>query len=242
MARPRMRTLFQNKKDWPETIKHLIWLEEHTCIRHNVKYIHHPNCYEREYPNTKFTERVGYVDIEATNLKANFGVVICWCILPNKTNTFIEGCVTPDEMKGIGGKKPTRDKRIIGELGVALRKFDRLVVHYGTDRKFDFPFLRSRALWHGADFPKYKELWVTDTWSIAKCKLCLSSNRLATIADFLHIKTKKTPITTEHWLDALSGFQESLDYILDHCHRDVKILKMTEKIIGPFAARSKTSI
>lgn len=235
--KPKMRTLFQDKRKWPEVIKWLIWLEEHTCNRHNVIYLHHPNCYYREYPNTDFVEKLGFLDIEATNLKANFGVVICWCIKPNKAKKIIERCVTPKEMRaGI------RDENVIRELAPAMRKFDRLVVHYGTDRKFDLPFLRSRALRMGIDFPKHKEIWVTDTWVIAKRKLCLSSNRLGTIADHLKVKMKKTPITTDHWLDALSGKKESLDYILDHCQRDVLILEKVYNRIWPFAPRSKTSI
>jgi len=237
-----MRTLFNDKRNWAETIKHLIWLEEHTCNKHNTAYLHHPNCYEREYPNTKFSEKLGFLDIEATNLKANFGVVICWCIKPSKAKKIIERCVTTEEMRGNGGQKATRDRGAMEEMGIAMRKFDRLVVHYGTDRKFDFPFLRSRALRMGVDFPKYKEIWATDTWNIARRKLCLSSNRLATIADFLHIGMKKTPITSDHWLDALSGNKESLDYILDHCRRDVLILEKVYNKIWEYAPRSKTSI
>jgi hypothetical protein len=111
-----------------------------------VAYIHHPNCYEREYPNTKFYEKLGFLDIEATNLKANFGVVICWCLKPAKAKQIIQKCVTSAEMRGTKGQRPTRDRRIISELGAIMRKFDRLVVHYGTDRKFDFPFLRLEYL------------------------------------------------------------------------------------------------
>lgn len=235
--RPRMRTLFAQKSEWPRTIKHLIWLEENTCNAHGVAYIHHPNCYYREYPNTDFTERVGFLDIEATNLKANFGVVICWCIKPAKSKNIIEGCVTTRDMRS-----GERDKRIIEKLVSKMRKFDRLVAHYGTDCKFDFPFIRSRALRVGVDFPIHKEIWATDTWNIAKRKLCLSSNRLETIADFLGISIKKTPITTEHWLDALSGRKKSLDYILEHCRRDVLILEKVYNKIYAFSPRSKTSI
>lgn len=227
-----MRTLVRDKerRDWA------IWLDEHYC-QHGHTYMNHFGCYEKEHPAGPIKESVGFLDIEATNLKANFGVVICWCIKPINAAKIIEGCVTTRDMQ-----RGDRDRKIIETLGGKMRKFDRLVAHYGTDRKFDFPFLRSRALRMDIDFPKYKELWVTDTWNIAKGKLCLSSNRLATIADFLHIKTKKTPITTEHWLDALSGRKASLDYILEHCRRDVLILEKVYNRLWEFAPRSKTSI
>lgn len=233
--RPKLRTLFQEKKDWPETVRHLIWLDENRC-RHNHPYINHYNCYLKDYPNTKFTEKIGFLDIEATNLKANYGVVICWCIKPAKAG-IIEGCVTSGEMR-----TGERDKKILTKLMTTLRKFDRIITHYGSDCKFDLPFLRSRAVHYNLDFPKYKQIWQTDTYTIAKRKLCLSSNRLGTIADFLGIKVKKTPITTEHWLNALSGRKESLDYILDHCRRDVLILEQVYNKVSPYSPTSKTSI
>lgn len=234
MARARLRTLFQNKKDWPETIKHLIWLEEHTCIRHNVAYTHHPNCYAREYPNTKFVENLAFLDIEATNLKADFGIVICWVIKPDKTKDVLKRCITPRELK------TCLDRKVIEALIKVLPRFDRVIAHYGS--RFDVPFLRSRALSLGLEFPEYKSLWQTDTWRIARNKLCISSNRLGNVANLLGIKEKKTPITSQHWIAALTGNKESLAYILRHCEIDVKILEQVYNRISEFAPSSKTSI
>jgi len=229
-----MRTLFNDKGKWAETIKHLIWLEEHTCNKHNHAYLHHPNCYEREYPNTKFTEKLGFLDIEATNLKADYGIVICWVIRPAKTKNFIERCITPNELK------TCLDKKVLEELIAALLRFDRVVAHYGS--RFDVPFLRSRALSWDLQFPEYKSLWQTDTWRIARNRLCISSNRLGNVANLLKIKQKKTPITSEHWIGALTGNQESLDYILKHCRIDVEVLQKVYNKLSKFTPRSKTSI
>lgn len=234
MAKPRMRTLFQDKKDWPEAVRHLIWLEEHTCNQHGVAYIHHPNCYMREYPNTKFDEKIGYLDIEATNLKADFGIVICWVIRYAKTKKLIERCITPRELK------TCLDKKVIEELIRVLPRFDRIIAHYGS--RFDVPFLRSRALSLGLDFPEYKSLWQTDTWRIARSVLCISSNRLGNVANLLGIKQQKTRITSEHWLKALTGRKESLDYILKHCRIDVNILAQVYEKLSKFSPRGKTSI
>jgi len=234
MPRPRLRTMFQDKNDWPETIKHLIWLEEHTCIKHRVAYIHHLNCYEREYPNTEFTEKIGFLDIEATNLKADFGIVICYCLKPAKAKKVITRCVTPYELRNCF------DKEVILHLIKRIKKFDRIITHYG--KRFDLPFVRSRALNLGVDFPIHKFVWQTDTWEIARSKLCISSNRLGNIANFLGIRQQKTPITSQHWLGALMGRRESLDYIVDHCQRDVLILEKVYNRICEFAPKSKVSI
>lgn len=234
MARPRMRTLFEDKSKWAESVKHLIWLEEHTCKKHNHAYLHHPNCYLNEYPNTEFTERVAFLDIEATNLKADFGIAICWVIRPAKKKTFIERCITQKELK------TCLDENVIRELIKTLPRFDRVIAHYGS--RFDLPYLRSRALNLGLEFPEYKSLWQTDTWRIARNRLCISSNRLGNIANLLGIKQQKTRITSYHWIKALTGRQESLDYILKHCRIDVEVLQKVYNKLSKFAPRSKTSI
>jgi uncharacterized protein YprB with RNaseH-like and TPR domain len=244
MARPKFRTLLKepfdtgDHKTLRENIKHIVWLEENTCDKHRHPYINHYGCYEREFPNTGPQEKVGYFDIEATNLKANFGIVICWCIKPAKAKKIIEYCVTPAEIKD----KTCRDRRAIEELVKSLVKFDRIVVHYGGPGRFDFPFVRARAANMGIAFPKHKTIWVTDTWVISKKQFCLHSNRLEVLGEFLGVKVKKTKITSEHWLGSLTGDQDSLDYVLDHCQRDVKVLEQVYAKIADFAPRSKTSI
>ena len=118
-----------------------------------------------------------------------------------------------------------------------LSKFDRVVTQYG--KFFDLPFLMTRALNLGLDFPPHKHLWQSDTYIIAKQKLCVSSRRLENLARFLNVKTEKTPITSEHWLGALMGKKKSLEYILDHCCRDVKMRERVYNRIYQFAAVAK---
>lgn len=244
MARPKLRTTLKEPfdtsdfKTLKENINHWVWLEENTCDKHRHPYLNHYGCYEREFPNTGPQEKVGFFDIEATNLKANFGIVICWCIKPAKAKSIIEYCVKPDEIKD----KSCRDRRAMEELVKTIVKFDRLVVHYGGPARFDLPFVRSRCSNMGIEFPKYKAIWVTDTWVIARRQFCLHSNRLEVLAEFLGIKIKKTKITSEHWLGSLTGDQASLDYVLHHCRLDVRILEQVYKKIYQFAPTSKTSI
>jgi uncharacterized protein YprB with RNaseH-like and TPR domain len=213
----RMRTLLLeplkagDMKTVKEAIEWLVWCEENRCDKHRQNFLKHPGCLEKEYPGNTIGEKVAFLDIEATNLKANFGIVICWCIKPNRAKTVLEGCITAQDLR-----KKVWDERILKELLRQIVKFDRVVVHYGRRGKFDTPFLRSRCLHFGLDFPKNKSLWVSDTQMIARAALCLHSNRLGVVAEFLGIKTKKTPITSEHWLGALTGDKRSLEYILDY--------------------------
>jgi len=229
MARPQIRNLVRTE----EGKKHLVWLSENYC-KHGHPYLDHFNCYQNEHPGGVIQENVGFLDIEATNLKADFGIVICYCIKPARRDKIISRCIQPKELKSC------YDKEVVAHLIQKLQYFDRVITHYGS--RFDVPFLRSRALSLGLDFPIYKSLWQTDTWNIARRKLCISSNRLGKIANLLGVKEQKTPITSEHWIGALMGKGKSLEYILDHCRKDVLILEEVYNRINQFTPKSKTSI
>lgn len=70
----------------------------------------------------------------------------------------------------------------------------------------------------------------------------LFQNKKDWIANLLNIKEKKMPITSHHWIRAMAGHKESLDYIYEHCKIDVRILEKVYNKISEFAPRSKTSI
>lgn len=213
-------------------MRHLIWLECHNCSKHNVSYLHHPNCYVAEHPTTAYKEKVGCIDIEASNLKADFGLVFCYVI--GFKGGRLERSVTPRELR------TCRDKKVLEQCVADILKFDRLVGHYSS--RFDIPFLRARCEHNGIKFPEHKTIWQTDTWQIARNKLCISSNRLGNVAASLGITETKTRITPEHWLDALSGKQASLDYILEHCRIDVSVLMKVYDRLERYVPKSRTSI
>jgi len=76
---------------------------------HGHNGISHYNCFMRE---GNIPEKVGFLDIEASNLKANFGIMLSYCILP-------AGGKQKDILSGVISKKDlhsgTMDKRIVGE-------------------------------------------------------------------------------------------------------------------------------
>jgi len=121
-----------------------------------------------------------------------------------------------------------------------MRNFDRIVTHYGT--YFDVPFLRTRAMIHNIDFPKYGELYHTDVWKIAKSKLCLHSNRQDIIAESLYGKTVKTRISHPDWRKAMMGNKEAVMNVLDHCQKDVQDLRRNYNSLLPYYNIIKSSI
>lgn len=181
-------------------------------------------------------ERIGFFDIEASNLKATFGYMFCYCI-KELDGKIIANSVTQKEILNYDF-----DKRLMKELCADLRKFDRIVVQYGSDYKFDLPFVRTRAVHYGLDFPLYKEINVTDTHSILKAKFKLHSNRLETACQFFDIEAKGHKLEPVIWNKALAGDPKSLDYILTHCKEDVVSLEEVYKRICDYVAEGKRSI
>lgn len=214
----------------------LLWVLTHNC-RHGHTYAEHPNCLLEEKPNmSPVFERVGFLDIEASNLKANFGIVLSYCIKEEDGKIF-ERAVTPKEMRN-----GTFDKNLLKQCSEDLRKFDRIVVYYGADYRFDIPDLRTRAVMYNVDFPLYKEIKVLDLYPYIKKKFNFHSNRLAVACDFFGIAAKDHPIRYEEWLNALSGKKKALDYIVQHNREDVISTELLYKKILPYINIPNTSI
>lgn len=212
------------------TKKEILALHHWRC-RHGHGGIQHYNCYLAAEGRK---ERVGFLDIEASNLKADFGIMLTWCIKVEDEDTIYYDAITPDDLKG------TLDKRIIDSLVEAMRDFDRIVTHYGS--RFDIPFVRTRAIVHGLDFPQYKELMQSDTWRMARRLLALSNNRQDTVARALLGETVKTRIESKYWLRALQGDKKAIAYILEHNEMDVLDLERNYKKLAPYFPRSATSV
>ena len=171
--------------------------------------------------------RVGYLDIECTHLKGNFGYILCWYIKAAGKNKFYKSVITRREILNY-----EFDKRVVRELLEAFDNFDVLWTHYGSDWRFDLPYIRTRAFAHGMEnlLPNKGEKFIKDTFPISRKKLALHSNRLDSIADHLGIKTvQKTKLAPEKWRLAAVGHKESLEYIDKHNKHDVIILERVHK-------------
>ena len=206
------------------------WLYTHGC-EHRHRFSRHFSCFLKQY---SISERIGFLDIETSNLKANFGIVLCWCIL-SEDGWLYEDCLTQSDIQS--GEE---DSRCIQECIHTMSEFDRVVTHFGT--YFDIPFLRTRAMIHGLDFPKYGELWHTDVWKMAKSKLCLHSNRQDIIAESLYGKTVKTRISHPDWRKAMMGDERAVLNVLDHCEKDVKDLCKNYNALLPYCNIVRSSI
>lgn len=201
------------------------------CIKHKHNGLSHPNCYTREIGG----EKIGFLDIEASNLNANFGICLSYCIKELNGPT-IKRVVTPKEIKS-----GVFDKRLMEQFCIDAKKFTRLVTFYGS--RFDIPFLRTRCLHHKIqDFPVYKEIAHSDLYMMARGKVKLHSKRLAVMCDFFGIDAKNHPLNWDIWLKCLSGDKAALDYVLVHNVEDVVSTEKLWKMMEPFIRVTETSI
>src|SRR2546422_4448630 len=118
----------------------LVWRLTHRCV-HRHTYIEHPEC----APST--TGRLGHLDIETTStgFKADAGHILSWCIKPDGDDNIIFDVITAADIKKADMAIGDEDRRVMKSLAKAILEFDTLTVHYGTDWRFDIPFIRTRA-------------------------------------------------------------------------------------------------
>lgn len=217
----------------PKTVKEFQYLWRNRCRAHGHRYLSHMNCYriEKEIP-----EKIGFLDIEASNLKANFGIVFSYCIKPLGSKNILHTAITREDVT------KDLDKKVITQCIKDMRKFDRLVGYYSRDYRYDIPFLRTRAEYWDLDFPRYGEIIFDDAYDMVKSKLCLSSNRLNVACEALFGETLKTRIEAMYWVRALAGNKKALAYIVDHNKKDVIDLERVYTRLRKYCRRSSRSI
>lgn len=213
------------------TKSQIIRLSSQRC-EHGHTLLEHYDCADEQ------EERIGHLDIEASNLDADFGQMLSWCIKPSDSKQIIYSVLTKKDIF----KQPAghADKRIVKELIDVLPQFDKITTWYGA--RFDLPFIRTRAMVNKLDFPSYGSLVHKDMWFVCRGKMKLSSNRLENACNVLLGKTQKTKIDPASWHGALRGDKKSLDYILDHNKKDVLDLEKIYYKLEEFARPSNTSI
>lgn len=171
--------------------------------------------------------RIILFDIECTNLSANFGYILCigYKYLDDPKTYVISITDFPEFQKN-----PTNDYYVLKEASKILADADMIVGHYSS--RFDFPYIQSRLLYHG--LPILPNIQHVDTWRIARYKMKLNSNRLASITGFFAFE-EKTPLTGPIWVRAAAGHKPSIKYVVEHCKQDVIVLEQVYKKIRPLS-------
>ena len=99
-------------------------------------------------------ENIAFFDIETSQAgrgAGNFGIIYSYCLLEHKTDKIYGTCMRTRSIK--------EEKRVVKQMCKDLRRFDRVLGWYSTHH--DIPVSRSRAEFHGLDFPGYSEVYNT---------------------------------------------------------------------------------
>lgn len=190
--------------------------------------------------------KIGYLDIEVDNLKANFGNMLSWAIKEK------DGPVTTDIITKAELFDETYDQRIVESLVDEIGNYKILVTYYGTG--FDIPYIRTKALKYGYDFPGYTqkmkttgkyftmpEIYHFDLYYTVRNKLQLHRNSLAVVTEYFDIEGK-TPIKGDVWMRAKYGDKQALGEVLEHNIADVVILEKLHDRIENLRAWTRKGI
>jgi uncharacterized protein YprB with RNaseH-like and TPR domain len=214
----------------------IIKLANTSCKAHNHTYLEHYNCYLKEVGLEK--ELIGFYDLEASNLDADYGMMLSYCIKPSNSKEILVGAITREDLQD--NEPGHGDKRIVEQCIADLKKFDKIVTFYGA--RFDIPFTRTRAMVNGLEFPPYGTITHKDLYFTIKPKFKLSSNRLENACRIILGKTNKTRIEPNHWHGALQGNPKSIAYIVQHNKYDVLDLEKLYWEVEGFGRPAKNSI
>ena len=212
----------------------ILWLYNHRC-KHRVRYAEHPNCFLAEQ-EAGITEKVGFIDIETTGLQAQFGYIFCFALKELDGDMFARS-ITSQEIRTY-----KFDKGVILSFLEAVKGYDRLVGYYSKDNRFDMPFLRTRALKWGLDFPGWRDILFTDVYDLVRGKLKLNRNRMEVACELVGIPSKQHRLNPDVWQRGQAGDPKSLDYILTHCKEDVVALEALYKRLENFGRPDRASI
>uniref|UniRef100_A0A6M3KEA0 Putative RNase_H superfamily protein n=1 Tax=viral metagenome TaxID=1070528 RepID=A0A6M3KEA0_9ZZZZ len=215
---------------WRLAKKKIIEMAKWKCS-HGHTGLEHYSCWLKHNPDD---EKVGFLDIETTNLKADFGIILSYAIADDKSDKIYNRCITKNDLK------TCLDAKVVASCVADMRKFDRVIGFYST--KFDIPFIRTRAIALGLDFPEYGELIHNDLYYAIRNKLCISSNRLENACRVVLGATEKTRIDADHWIKALMGDEKAIAYIVDHNIKDVRETKKLYHRMENFRSKTDTSV
>ena len=168
-------------------------------------------------------ERAGalaFVDIEASNLKSDFGTVVVVSVKPYKRPpiTFSAG--------------PGRDSKILRQVSAELHKYQCWVTFYG--KLFDIPFIQSRLLVNGmAPLEKRHHI---DLYWVVKSRTVLSRRNQAHLLNWFETPEEKMSVSPNIWANMAVKTPEKLQILRARCESDVTgleaLYEKTKHIIG----------
>ena len=158
-------------------------------------------------------------DIEASNLNANFGIILCSSIKPIEQEVTVHRIDDDPEYD----QHRWDDAYLVESIRDELEKYQ-VIVGY-NHISYDLPMLETRLMKHGLRPLDKTNMCLVDLLWAARYRMRLSSNTLERLSEFLGTESHKTPILGELWIKATAGDRKSLDHIVEHNIHDVEVLE-----------------
>lgn len=191
-----------------------------------------------DLPTVTRTDRMMFFDIEATSLNASFGHLLCMGYAFNNEAPVVarlQDFKTPKT-----NEEP--DKYLCEFLHALItNKADVLVSYYG--KEYDRKFLNTRMALAGLPPMPPLNAEHIDLYYTVRGNLRLHSNRLQAVSETLGCPVSKTPVRADTWVHAMRGDKAAIEYVVDHCAKDVEILRWCYYKLRPFIRQHpRTSI
>lgn len=192
--------------------------------------LEHPLCWQ-QFLETLDDWKIGYWDIEASNLAADFGWIISWAIKTRDKNEILGYVLQKEDYS-----REEADEIATLKLVEALSQYDQIITWYGAmfDRRFSF----ARVLINGHQWFPPKTIQHLDLYYQYRRNIKLSSLRLKSVGETLESRfglTKKTAIDRKVWRTVSRMYdQRALAEVWDHNKRDVILLEEVHKILEPY--------
>ena len=171
-------------------------------------------------------------DIETSDFDPEQNFIICYVgilrdIVTEEIEHVQDSITKQDIKKAVSQSTFDFDKRLLTTLSHNMKQAHHVVGHYST--KFDNPYFRSRCLLTKQQelIPYYGYQFYGDTWRMMKTTMKAKRN---TLKNFIRQTTgndEKTFVDLKYWY--ITHFKDhklwkkSMDYIIDHCVKDVKM-------------------
>ena len=173
------------------------------------------------------------MDIESSNLDADFGMVLTAVIKPFGAAPIV---LRHDKQKSYG-PPGFLDKELVRDIRDVLQEIadDAGILVTYNGKRFDLRFLNTRLIANRLKPIRYG--MHVDLFQEVRRHLRMGRYSLEAVQRLLELDTSKTKILPQYWIPALRGDKKAMDYVVDHCIKDVMVVEEVFPILRPFISR-----
>lgn len=175
--------------------------------------------------------RVTFADIEATDLSASWGRILCCSFIDldsDKVKTF------RFDQKPWKGRNKIDDSKLVVAIRDEIEKVGMLV---GWNSIFyDIPMINARLALHGQR-PVKVARHLDLMWYSAGSSMRIGSRKLDNVSKYFKSKNQKTPLDASTWQLAAAGDRKAMDAVVTHCEFDVRVTKDVFPHLAPYVRK-----